>query len=149
MWSYYRVEIDTVDDNTSHGKSYHQNARTEKQPPQLPRPAEPPQSSDGSQPPRSSGPSQPPQPIVNVEITNPLKCFSNFWRSLDLPLINCELELDLSWIKDCVLLKHNYLTGVNFMINSTKVYVPVVTLSINNSIRFLENIKQEFKETIS
>ena len=35
------------------------------------------------------------------------------------------------------------------MITSTKLYVPVVTLSINDNIKFLENIKQEFKRTIS
>ena len=31
----------------------------------------------------------------------PCKYLSNFWRSLDLPLINYEIELDLSWSEDC------------------------------------------------
>ena len=40
-------------------------------------------------------------------------------------------------------------TGTTFQINNAKFYVPVVTLSINNNIKFLENIKQGFKRTIS
>ena len=67
-----------------------------------------------------------------------------------MPLINCEIELDLSWTKDCVLTEqNNNITGVNFVITSTKLYVAVVTLSINDNIKFLENIKQGFKRTIS
>ena len=82
-------------------------------------------------------------------ITIPLKYLSNFWRFLDFSLINCEIELDLSWAKDCALIEqNNNITGVNFVITRTKLYVPVVTLSINDNIKFLENIKQEFKRTI-
>ena len=67
-----------------------------------------------------------------------------------MPLINCEIELDLKWTKGCVLIEEdNHLTGASFTITSTKLYVPVVTLSINDNIKFLENIKQEFKRTIS
>ena len=51
--------------------------------------------------------------------------------------------------KDCVLIEqHNYITGVNVMITSTELYIPVVTLSINDNITFLENLKQVFKKTI-
>ena len=39
-------------------------------------------------------------PVLNVEITSPLKYLSNFFRFLDLPLVNHEIELDLSWTKD-------------------------------------------------
>ena len=61
-------------------------------------------------------------------------------RSFDLPLINCKIELALSWIKVCVLIQHhNNVKGTNSMITSTKLYVPVVVL---------ENIKQGFKRTI-
>ena len=56
------------------------------------------------------------------------------------------MKLDLSWTKDCVLIEHhNNITGVNFMVTSTKLYVPVATLSINDNMKFLENIKQGFK----
>ena len=44
---------------------------------------------------------------------------------------------------------YNNITEANFVITSTKLYVPVVTFSINDNIKFLENIKQEFKQTIS
>ena len=91
-------------------------------------------------------------------------------RSLDLPLISCEIELNLSWLKECIIseisIKLRILgnpdanspvqevpaiqtTAATFQINNAKLYVPVVTLSINDIIKFLENIKQEFKRTIS
>ena len=39
----------------------------------------------------------------DVEIIVPLKYLSNFWRSLEIPLINCEVELLLTWSKDYVI----------------------------------------------
>ena len=38
----------------------------------------------------------------NVKVVVPLKYLSNFWRSLNIPLINCEVELILTWFKNCV-----------------------------------------------
>ena len=64
----------------------------------------------------------------------------------DLPPINCEIELYLLRARGCVLIEHhNNITRVNFMITSTKLHVPVVTLSVNDNIKFLENIKQGAK----
>ena len=63
---------------------------------------------------------------LNVKIVVPLKYLSNFFRSLEMPLINCKIKLNLTWKKECVLS-----TGVGdaaFIINDTKLYVPVVTL---------------------
>ena len=95
-------------------------------------------------------PPQPAVPTLNVKVTIPLKYLINFSRFLDLPLINYETELDLSWTKDYLLIEHNNnIIGVNLMITSTKRYVLVVTLSLNDDIKFLENIKQGFKRTIS
>ena len=37
----------------------------------------------------------------DVEIIVPLKYLSNFWRTLEMPLINCEVDLILTWSKDC------------------------------------------------
>ena len=52
--------------------------------------------------------------------------------------------------KDCVLIENHYNTaGVNFMITNIKLYVQVVTFSVNDNIKFLEDIKQGFKRTIS
>ena len=42
-----------------------------------------------------NGPQQPPVPSLNAEVTVPLKYHNNIWKSLDLPLLVCELELDL------------------------------------------------------
>ena len=79
----------------------------------------------------------------------PLRYFSNCWRFLDLPLINWWIELDLLWTKNCVLTEnYNNNTGVNFMITSTKLYVPAVTLSINDNVKFLKDVKEGFKRTI-
>ena len=64
--------------------------------------------------------------------------------------INCEIELNLKWTKNCVLLEEDdNIIGVSFAITSTKLYAQVVTLSINDNIKFLENINQGFKRTIS
>ena len=58
---------------------------------------------------------------------------------------NCEIELDLSWEKDCVLIElHGNIKGVNFMTTSTKLYALVVPLPINDNTKYLENIKQGF-----
>ena len=40
----------------------------------------------------------------DVNVLVPLKHLSNFWRSLNIPLINCEVELILTWFKNCVLI---------------------------------------------
>ena len=56
----------------------------------------------------------------------------------------------MSWTKDCALSEHhNNITGATFQINNVRLYVQVVTLSTNNHIKVLENIKQEFERTIS
>ena len=40
-------------------------------------------------------------PTLNIGVTIQLNYFSNFWIFLDLPLIKCEIELDLTWTNDC------------------------------------------------
>ena len=152
MWSYYRDEIDGIDDMASQGISFVKTkiiGKVLEWPPRHPRPSQLPPNPDGSQLPRPSQPLQPQVLILNVEGALPLKYLSKFWGNLDLSLINCEVELDLSWTKDCVLIKHhNNITGVNFIISSTK-WSPVVTLPINNNIKYLGNIKKKIKRTIS
>ena len=74
-----------------------------------------------------------------TEVVIPLKHLSNFWRSLNIPLINSEVELILTWSKNCVLADMTVNaaanpaivapTGLEFKIRDTKLYVPVVTLS--------------------
>ena len=63
-------------------------------------------------------------------------------------LISNEIEFDLSCIKNYVLIGPNSkIAWVNVMITRAKLYVPVVTLPINDNIKFLKNIKQELKKT--
>ena len=86
--------------------------------------------------------------LTNAKIVIPLKHLSNFWKSLDIPLINCEVELILTWSKNYVLAEVTVNAGVNpaivapsgvtFKITDTKLYVPVVTLSKQNGIKLLE-----------
>ena len=153
LWNYYRDKIDGVNDNASHGKWFIYKTKIVGKTPQRPerpeRPEQPPQPPQNPDEPQPQRPPRPPVSALNVEITIPLKHLSNFWRFLDLPVINCETELDFSWTKQCVLIKHhNNIIGANFRITSTKLYVPVATLSGKGTIKFLQNKKQGFKRTI-
>ena len=70
-----------------------------------------------------------PVPTLNVKFAIQLKYLTNFWRFVDLPLINCEIQLDLSQAKDCVQREqNNNIRGVNFVITSAELNVAVVTL---------------------
>ena len=62
-----------------------------------------------------------------IKIVVPLKYLSNFFRSPEMPLINCKIKLNLTWKKECVL--STDAANALFIINDTKLYVPVVTLS--------------------
>ena len=59
----------------------------------------------------------------DVEIMVPLKYLSNFWRTLEMPLINCEVNLILTWSSTCVLIATNILNqNATFAITDTKLY---------------------------
>ena len=60
-----------------------------------------------------------------VKIVVPLKYLSNFWRSLEMPLINCKVELSLKWYENCILSSAG--DNATFTITDTKLYVPIVT----------------------
>ena len=62
-----------------------------------------------------------------VKVAVPLKYLNNFWRSLDMPLINCKVELSLKWYERCLL---TAATTATFAITDAKLYVLIVTLSI-------------------
>ena len=83
--------------------------------------------------------------LENIKIVVSLKYLGNFWKALNMPLINCEVSLDLKWSKNCVLtskatreadpdsdssvLEINNPTDAQFIITDCKLYVPVATLS--------------------
>ena len=68
-----------------------------------------------------------------VKIALPLKYLSNFWRSLEMPLINCKVELSLKWIENCALAAANNANKVIFKITDAKLYVPIVTVSMEDN----------------
>ena len=73
----------------------------------------------------------------DVEIIVSLKYLSNFWRTLEMPLINCEVNLFLTWSKDCVITNS---TGEGkFAITETKLYFPVVSLSTKDNRNYFKN----------
>ena len=99
----------------------------------------------------------------NPEIIVPLKYLGNFWRNLDMPLINCEVSLTLTWDKNCMITslerrvivgavpaaRDNSPTGATFARTDCKFCVPVVTLSKNNDNELLSHLKSGFKRVIT
>ena len=86
----------------------------------------------------------------NVEIMVPLKYLSNFWRTLEMSLINCEVNLDLTWSSTCVIVStKNANQNATFAITDTKRYVPVVTLSTKENTKLLQQLKSGFKRVIN
>ena len=96
-----------------------------------------------------------------VAIAIPLKYLGNFWRALSIPLISCEVSLELKWNKNCVITslqerliqpplvaRDDAPTGATLAINDCKLYVPVVTLSKDDEIKLLTNLKSGFTREI-
>ena len=83
----------------------------------------------------------------DVEIMVQLKYLSNFWRTLEMPLINCEVNLILTWPSTCVIT--NCTGARTFEISDTKLYVPVVTLSTEENAKLLQQLKSGFKRVNS
>ena len=100
----------------------------------------------------------------DVEIVVPLKYLSNFWRIVDIQLINCEVSLILTWSQNCVLTSRTYReanphadpavaeinkpTNATFKVKGATLYVPVVTLSAQDDNKLLEQLKIGCKRTI-
>ena len=93
------------------------------------------------------------EPKMKLIFFGPLKHLSNFWRALGIPLINCEINLILTWSKSSVLADMtvgNAIVGtteLEFKIEYTKLYVSVVTLSIENDKKLLEQLKSRWERT--
>ena len=79
---------------------------------------------------------------LSVKVVVPLKYLSNFFRSLEIPLINWKIKLNLTWGKKCVL--STDAGNAVFIINDTKMYVPVVTLSKEDNKDFIEQQNKGF-----
>ena len=95
----------------------------------------------------------------SIELAIPLKYLGNFWRVLNIPLISCEVSLELKWNKNCVINSQQIgvnldggntaaPTGATLTINNCKLYMPVITLSKNDEIKLLTNLKSGFTREI-
>ena len=82
----------------------------------------------------------------SVKIAVPLKYLSNFWRSLEMPLINCKVELSLKWYENCILSSAG--TAATFTITDTKLYVPVVTLKTGDNAKLSELLSKQFERSV-
>ena len=72
----------------------------------------------------------------------PTKDLSNFWKTLEIPLFNCEINRALTWLEKCVTSTENRLT--TFAITDTTFYVPAVALSTQDKTKLLQQLKSDF-----
>ena len=79
----------------------------------------------------------------DVVIAVPIKYLSNFWRSLEMPLINCKIHLELNWSKDYVI---STTDEAAFKITNTKLYVPIVTLSSKDNVKLVKLLEEGFEK---
>ena len=82
----------------------------------------------------------------DVEIIVPLKYLSNFWRTLEKPLIDCEVNIILTRLSTCVIT--NFTKAGRFAITDTKLCAPFVTLSTQDNTKQLQQLKSGFKEQL-
>ena len=80
----------------------------------------------------------------------PLKYVSNFFRSLELPVVNCKIDFELTWHEGYIISSVNAAGGqvVSFMNTDTKLYVPIVTLSTKDNTNLTRQLNEGFKGTI-
>ena len=77
--------------------------------------------------------------VKDAKIVVPLKYLSNFWRSLEMPLINCKVYLELDWIEDCILSSAR--DSAKFEKTDPKLHIPIVSLSTKDC-KFGKTIKR-------
>ena len=85
--------------------------------------------------------------VNNVKIVLPLKYLSNFFKSLEMPLINCKIHLELNWTKDCVLSGADNDNSTSYKITETKLYVLIVTLSTEDNVNLTKQLNEGFKRS--
>ena len=93
--------------------------------------------------------------LKSTKIVAQLKDLSNFFRSLEMPLLNCKIHLQLNWDNNCVMYgPDTYAGGDNanrettFKVTSTKLYVPIVTLSTEDNVNLTKQLNEEFKRSL-
>ena len=79
-----------------------------------------------------------------------LKYYNNFWKTLEMPLINCEINLIPTWSGNCFSIDAPVNNQIpTFTITDTKRYVPVVTLSTQDNTKLLQQLNSGFKKIIN
>ena len=91
-----------------------------------------------------------------AKIAMPLKYLSNIWRSLEISLINCKVEISLTWIENYALA-----TSVNiasdaivnavkatFKIKDAEIYVPVATLTRKDNVKLTKQFSERFRRSV-
>ena len=87
---------------------------------------------------------------VDIKIMGSLKYLIHFWRTLEMPLINCEIELILDWSANCVIIYTDDNNQIpTFTITEINLYVSVVTSSTQDNSKLLPQLKNGFKRAIT
>ena len=84
--------------------------------------------------------------VKEAKIVVPLKYLSNFWRSLEMSLINCKVFLELNWIEDCI--SSSAGNSAKFEITDAKLQVPIVTSSTKGSANLTKQSNEGFKRSV-
>ena len=90
--------------------------------------------------------------LKKINISVPLKYLTNFSRSLEMPMINCKIHLELNWAKNCLMYGNGVYNAADknnndttFKITNTKLYVLIVTLSTEGNVKPTKQLKEGFK----
>ena len=84
--------------------------------------------------------------VKNTRIVVSLKYVGSFWRSSELPLINCKIHLELNWIEVCILSSNG--DSEKFKITDAKLHVPIITLSTKDSVNVTKQLSNGFKRSV-
>ena len=84
--------------------------------------------------------------VKNTKIVVPLEYLNNFWRSLEMPIINCKIHLELNWFEDCILSSSG--NSAKFEITDAKLHVPIVTLSTKDNVNLKKQVSDGFKRSV-
>ena len=83
--------------------------------------------------------------VEDTKIVVPLNYLSNFWGSLEMPLINCKVYLELNWIEDCILSSAR--NAAKFKITDARLRVSIVTFSTKDCVNLTKQLSEGFKRS--
>ena len=87
-----------------------------------------------------------PNTFVKITVTvAPLEYLSNFWRSLEMLLINCKVHIELNWMGGCILSSAG--NSAKFKITDARLHIPIVTLSIKYNVNLTKQLSSGFKKS--